>query len=123
MIDLDLLLTAWARWQVGVDEREAKKQTGVKPFGLEYRLMVEAGHIKQETRKNVINEDVLEDVDLAWRRIYRFYPQEMEAVRVYYLRKKSYRAVREHQSLSQHMSKVVVVRGQDMIRGAISMVV
>lgn len=118
MLDIDDLIPLWLRWRDRLETLEINRATGKKSFGLEYRLMLEAGTITIE--KKLVREQLVFDIDTVWRRCYQWYPQEMDALRIYYLRKKSYRQVRMHLNCSQHMSKVLVAKGADMMRGGLA---
>lgn len=107
----------WVRWQAGVDEREIKRACGVKPYGIEYRLMLAEGTVQREASHPP--PEIIYDIDTAWLRIKQFYPDEMDAVKIYYQRKCSYRAVREAMGISQHMSRKLVIRGGDLLRGGL----
>lgn len=119
-MDIELLIREWIRWKDRLDEMEIRRDCGYKPFGIEYRIMLEGAAAKVEG--GIRDEDQVLRVDQAWRNIFMEYPKEMDAVYIFYLRKKSYRAVRYHLQCSQHMSKVMVKRGEDMLRGALCVI-
>lgn len=121
MIDIELMMRAWVRWKDRLDEAEIRRDCGFKPYGIEYRIMLEGAAAKVES-KGMADNDLLLWMDQAWRNVFQDFPKEMDAVYIYYLRKKSYRAVRYHIQCSQHMSKVLVKRGEDMLRGALCVI-
>lgn len=120
-MDIELMMRAWVRWKDRLDEAEIRRDCGFKPYGIEYRIMLEGAAAKVESKGMGDNELVLA-MDQAWRNVFMDFPQEMDAVYVFYLRKKSFRAVRHHMQCSQHMSKVLVKRGEDMLRGALCVI-
>jgi len=119
-MDIELLVRAWIKWKDRLDEAEIRRDCGFKPFGIEYRIMLEGAAVLASS--STMDTEAVLWVDKAWRNVFMNYPTEMDAVYIYYLRKKSYRAVRYHLDCSQHMSKVVVKRGEDMLRGALSVI-
>lgn len=119
VMDVKFAMMHWIRWRGNLDELEIKRDCGIKPFGLEYRLMVEAKQIVLEQRKAWCHEELVLAVDTVWKRIHRVYPEQMVAVEVFYRRKESFRAVRMEMGLSQHMTRKLVLQGQDMMRGGL----
>ena len=121
-MDIDFAMRHWLRWRDRIEELEIRRACGVKPYGLEYRLMVEAKTIILDPRKPYLHEQLVQDVDLVWRRIHSMYPTHMRAIETFYLRKKSFRAVRLEMQWSQHMARKMVIQGQDMMIGGLAAV-
>lgn len=119
-MDIDFAMRHWLRWRDRIEELEIKRACGVKPYGLEYRLMVEAKMIMLDPKKPYLHEQLVHDVDLVWRRIHSMYPAHMKAIELFYLRKKSFRAVRLEMNWSQHMARKMVDQGQDMMIGGLA---
>lgn len=115
---IEQVLEVWAKNIHRMDESSIKKECGVRPYGLEYRIMLEGGVAQLPSAGRM--DDVVSDVDLAWNRVNRLYPEHMAAVREYYKRG-SYRAVRLALSCSQHSSVKYVREGEDMLKGALLM--
>lgn len=121
-MDIDCMMSHWLTWRDRLDELEIKRATGVKPNGIEYRLMLEAAQIHLDPKKPWIHQQMVQDVDTVWKRIYQLYPDEMRAIEIYYLRKRSFRAVRESMGISQHMSRKWVLKGIDLMCGGLAVV-
>lgn len=115
---LDEALKMWAKNIARLDHIAIKRECGVKPYGIEYRIMLEQGVAKLSGTP--IAEQIISDIDLVVTRISRYHPRHMLAVREYYLRG-SYRAVRLAVGCSQHMSVRLVREGENMIRGGLMM--
>lgn len=111
------LLDLWAKNAHRLDESTIKRECGVRAYGIEYRIMLEGG-VAQLPPSRIL--DIVGDVDLAWTRIARSYPDEMTAVKEYYKRG-SYRAVRMKLGCSQHTSITRVRNGELLIAGAMMM--
>ena len=120
-MDIELMMRAWVRWKDRLDEAEIRRDCGFKPYGIEYKIMLEGAAAQRDASSGQDSQAVL-DMDQAWRNVFQDFPKEMDAVYIYYLRKMSYRAVRHHMQCSQHMSKVLVKRGEDMLRGALCVI-
>lgn len=120
MTDITWALEHWVRWRGRTDRREIEKETGNKRTTIEYRLMVEAGTVDLDKRTHWALEQLVEDVDLVWSRIRQWYPDEMDAVLVYYKRRKSFRAVRMEFKVSQHKSRLLVKSGENMLAGGLA---
>ena len=113
------LLKLWAKNIHRLDEAQLKRECGIRPYGIEYRIMLEGGVAKLAGSGHY--NDLIADVDLVWHRIHRAHAPQMIAVREYYKRG-SYRSVRlAIPNCSQHMSTQLVKQGEDMIRGAMMM--
>lgn len=110
------LLKMWAKSIGRSNDLEIKRACGVKPYGIEYRIMLEGGAAQLDPK--AVPDDVLDDIDLAWHRVARSYPNHMNAVKEYYKRG-SYRAVRLALGCSQHSSKTLVREGEFMLKGAL----
>lgn len=80
--------------------------------------MLEGGAAQQPGSS--LPDQMLSDVDLAWHRIGKSYPDQMTAVLEYYKRG-SYRAVRLVLGGSQHGSVKLVKEGETMLKGALLM--
>lgn len=119
-MNIDFAIQVWVRWKDRLDELEVKRATGVKPYGIEYRIMLEGKAAHLDPKKPFMHEQLVTDVDLVWRRINQWYPAEMQAVEIFYKRKKSFRAVRVQLGLSQHMARKLVNRGQDFLIGGLA---
>lgn len=111
------LLELWAKNAHRLDDAAIKRECGVRAYGIEYRIMLEGG-VAQLPASRIL--DVVGDVDLAWSRIARLYPDEMMAVKEYYKRG-SYRSVRLALGCSQHSSTVLVRTGENLLEGALLM--
>lgn len=110
-------LEQWVKNSHRIEEMHINRECGVRPYGLEYRIMLEGGVIPPGTSP-VVPDQLLGDVDLAWNRIRTVFPDEMIAVKEFYKRG-SYRAVRLALGCSQHSSVVLVKRGEDLLMGAL----
>lgn len=119
-MDIEFAMKIWIRWKDRLEELEIKKQCGVKPYGIEYRIMLEGKAAHLDAKKPFIHHQLVEDVDLVWRRIYQWYPEQMKALELFYLRKKSFRAVRVDMGLSQHMARKLVLQGEDLMKGGLA---
>lgn len=115
---IEQVLEVWVKNIHRVNEKQVLKECGVKPYGIEYRIMLEGGIV--ELPSNGALDDLVSDVDLAWNRVARLHPDQMTAVKEYYKRG-SYRAVRLALECSQHSSVKLVKEGEDMLRGALLM--
>ena len=115
---IEQVLEVWAKNIHRLDESAVRKECGVRSYGIEYRIMLEGG-VAQLPASGAY-DDIVSDVDLAWTRISRLYPEHMAAVREFYKRG-SYRAVRLVLGCSQHSSVKLVREGEDMLRGALLM--
>lgn len=109
-------LEFWVKNIHRVNENAINKDCGIRPYGIEYRIMLEGGIVKGTSV--VYQDQLISDIDLAWNRISRSHPREMTAVKEYYKRG-SYRAVRIALDCSQHSSMTLVKRGEDLITGAL----
>jgi hypothetical protein len=116
MAMIGMWLENWAKNIHRLDESTINRDCGVRPYGLEYRIMLEGGIV--EGSSFILPDQLLGDIDLAWNRIAGVYPDEMTAVREYYKRG-SYRAVRLALKCSQHSSVTLVRRGEELITGAL----
>lgn len=114
---IKVLLELWAKNAHQLDESTIRRECGVRPYGIEYRIMLEGG-VAQLPAGRVL--DVVGDVDLAFVRIARVYPDEMSAVKEFYKRG-SYRAVRLKLGCSQHSSMRLVKDGETLISGGLLM--
>ena len=115
---IEQVLEYWAKNIHRVDEMAIKKECGVRPYGIEYRIMLEGGVVKMPG--GVVADQLISDVDLAVTRVSRSYPEQMTAIKEFYKRG-SYRAVRLVLGCSQHSSVKLVREGEDMLRGALLM--
>lgn len=111
-------LEYWVKNIHRVNENAVNKECGIRPYGIEYRIMLEGGIVKGGS--SVYQDQLISDIDLAWHRLSRGFPSEMTAVKEFYKRG-SYRAVRLALSCSQHSSVTLTRRGEDLILGALSM--
>lgn len=111
-------LEHWIKNIHRVNENTIKKDCGIRPYGIEYRIMLEGGIT--EATSAVYQDQLISDIDLAWNRLSRSHPREMTAVKEYYKRG-SYRAVRIALECSQHGSVVLVKDGEKLITGALMM--
>lgn len=109
-------LEFWVKNIHRVNENAISKDCGIRPYGIEYRIMLEGGIVKGGNP--VYQDQLISDIDLAWNRIAHSFPREMTAVKEYYKRG-SYRAVRLALDCSQHSSVTLVRRGEDLILGAL----
>lgn len=109
-------LEYWVKNIHRVNEHEVRRDCGIRPHGIEYRIMLEGGIVKAGA--SVYQDQLISDIDLAWNRIALSFPREMTAVKEYYKRG-SYRAVRLALDCSQHSSVTLVKRGEDLILGAL----
>ena len=113
----------WVKWKDRLDANEVKRTVGWKPSGIEYRIMVEGKVASIDAMLGPsVWQNVIEDVDLAWRRIYRWYPTHMKAVEIYFKRGDSYRAVRLELGISQHTSRIYVDDGLKYLIGGLAAV-
>ena len=94
--------------------------TGGGGSSIEYRLMLEAGTVGMDAKRHWALEELVMDIDLAYRRCYQFFPDEMEALKTYYLRKKSYRAVGKSRDCSSYIAKRLVREGRLLLTGAVA---
>lgn len=113
---MELEIKLWVKWKDRLDEMEIRRATGVKSSGIEYRIMLEGGVTWRDSNIEA-DWELIARVDQVWRKLYVHFPREMLAVVEYYRRKKSYRAVRLKLNCSQHLSKVLVVKGETLIQG------
>lgn len=111
-------LEHWVKNIHRVNENAVNKECGIRPYGIEYRIMVEGGIVPGVNA--VYQDQLISDIDLAWHRVRRSFPDEMIAVKEYYKRG-SYRAVRLALGCSQHSSVTLTRRGEDLIQGALLM--
>lgn len=118
-MNLEVPMSQWVRWKDRLDELEVKKDCGHRPFGIEYRFMLENKTVLLDPKKPWIHRQLVEDVDLCWRKLHAYYPKEMEAIEIFYKRRKSFRAVRVEMDCSQHMSKRLVQQGELLMVGAL----
>lgn len=115
---IEQVLEVWAKNIHRLDETAIKKECGVRPYGIEYRIMLEGGVAKMPG--GMVPDQLISDVDLAVTRVSRNYPEHMSAIKEFYKRG-SYRAVRLVLGCSQHGSVRLVREGEDMLRGALLM--
>lgn len=115
---IEQVLEVWVKNIHRVNEKQILRECGVKAHGIEYRIMLEGG--VAELPENGRLDDLVSDVDLAWNRVSRLYPEHMTAVKEYYKRG-SYRAVRLALGCSQHSSVKLVNEGEVMLKGALLM--
>lgn len=115
---IEQILEVWAKNIHRLNEMTVKKECGVRPYGIEYRIMLEGGVVKLPGGGSA--DQMISDVDLAVTRLSRVYGDHMVAIKEYYKRG-SYRAVRLALSCSQHSSVKLVREGEDMLRGALLM--
>lgn len=113
----------WVKWKDRLDNNEVQRLAGWKPSGIEYRIMVEGkvAHLDEKLLPSIW-QDIIQDVDLAWRRIHQWYPNHMRAVEIYYKRGESYRAVRTEMGISQHKSRIYVDEGLKYLIGGLAAV-
>lgn len=116
-MDIEKLLTLWAKNIGRVQESGIRQATGRKSFGIEYRIMLEGGVAQLSTPG--YQDQLVSDIDLVWSRIHRAHPDHMNAVKEYFKRG-SYRAVRMLLNCSQHSSVRIVQEGIDMMRGGLA---
>lgn len=115
---IEQILEKWAKNINRMNEMDLKRECGVRPYGIEYRIMLEGGVAQQGGSS--VPDQMISDVDLAWHRIGKSYPEPMVAVKEYYKRG-SYRAVRNQLGCSQHSSVKLVKEGETMLKGALLM--
>lgn len=109
-------LEYWIKNIHRINDSAINKECGIRPYGIEYRIMLEGGIVKGTSA--VYQDQLISDIDLAWNRIARSFPDEMTAVKEYYKRG-SYRSVRLALGCGQHTSVVLVRRGEELITGAL----
>lgn len=115
---IEQVLEVWAKNIHRLEESAIARECGVRPYGIEYRIMLEGGVAKMPG--GVVPDQLISDVDLAVTRVSRQHPEHMSAIKEYYKRG-SYRAVRLVLNCSQHTSVKLVREGEDMLRGALLM--
>ena len=111
----------WARWKERMDSGDIKRTVGWKPSGIEYRIMVDgrAASLDDAILPNHW-QNVIQDVDTAWLRINRVYPEHMEAIKVFYAEGGNHRTVRLKLGCSQHKSRVYVEEGEKYLIGGLA---
>lgn len=114
-MDIEKLLTLWAKNIGRVQEAGIRSATGRKAYGIEYRIMLEGG-VAQLSSPGY-QDELVSDIDRLWTLVYRSHPDHMIAIKEYFKRG-SYRAVRLILGCSQHSSVRIVQEGIDMMRGA-----
>lgn len=118
MIELDKLVRAWLYWSNNADWHEAQR-IGFKPQGIEYKLMM--GELPGSPPKESPGAIIL--FDRCWTTLSRFgYEREMYAIRIYYLRKKSERAVAQALGESRHSARKRIKDGQLLLIGAMLLI-
>lgn len=110
----------WVKWKNRLDNNEVRRAVGWKPSGIEYRIMLEGKAASLDEKLPFIWQDLIEDVDLAWRRVHQWHPHHMRAVEIYFKRGKSYRAVRTEMGISQHKSRIYVDDGIKYLIGGLA---
>lgn len=113
-------LEYWVKNIHRLNEGEIKRECGVKPYGIEYRIMLDGG--VANCGSPVMQDKLLSDIDLAWNRLRLSHPDEMTAVKEYYKRG-SYRAVRLLLGVGTVRSRSLVKDGELLITGALMMLI
>lgn len=114
-MDIEILLTLWAKNIGRVKEGEILRTTGQRTHGIEYRIMLEGGAAQLSAPG--YQDQLISDIDRVWTLVHRRHPEHMIAIKEYFKRG-SYRAVRLALGCSQHSSVRIVHEGMDMMRGA-----
>lgn len=114
------IVKRWIEWRRRSDRLEVNRATGWKPSGVEYRIMLEGKAASIDPKRPFVWQQLMEDMDEAYRRIFVMYPDHMRAVEIYYGYGEVYRHVRKELHVSQYASRKLVNEGMDMLKGGLA---
>ena len=83
-MDIEILLTLWAKNIGRVKEGEILRTTGQRTHGIEYRIMLEGGAAQLSSPG--YQDQLISDIDRVWTLVHRRHPEHMIAIKEYFKR-------------------------------------